>query len=190
MQATNSRSESRKSFQDEITFIYPGDYFGEEKFLRSVERSSRTFVAVNEVTLCVISQALFDDDHLFGAVRVWMKNDVSVRERVQSVRILRKQRSLMQGLGRTQSCKTVTTSSLESVWALGDEAPPRLTNIVRKSSVVTVSSDDSSPSDDAGMQKAISTDNSATCDSCSFDVICCSLSHDSTPKALPTVARD
>ena len=180
MQATDSESVSR-IFQDEISFMYPGDYFGEEKFLRSVEKSSRTFVAVNEVTLCVISQALFDDEKIFGAVKTWIKNDVSLRERVNSVRALRIQKRLMRVVDSVQPHRKEMTSTLQSIWALADGAPHKLSTAVRTSSIRTVSSDGSSSSDTADGLQPISKDNTAACNPCPSDVMCCSLSHDASP---------
>ena len=184
MQATDNESVSR-IFQDEISFMYPGDYFGEEKFLRSVEKSSRTFVAVNEVTLCVISQNLFDDEKIFGAVKTWIKNDVSVRERLNTVRALRIQRRFMRVVDSVQPRRKEMTSTLQSIWALADGAPHKLSSAVRKSSIRTVSSDGSSASNAADVIQPISKDNTAACSPCPFDVMCCSLSHDATP--VPTM---
>jgi CRP-like cAMP-binding protein len=181
MQATTSSSSSI-SCQDEITFMYPGDYFGEERFLRGVERSTRTFVAVNEVTLCVISQALFDDHQTFGAVRAWMENDVSVRERVKSVRILRKQRSLMRGLGSEQR-----GSSLKSIWALADEGQDKPSSAVRKSTISSYGSSSSASShlDDPDHDPISRHDATASCEPSAFDLMCCSPSHNAAPVPDP-----
>lgn len=159
--------------------MYPGDYFGEERFLRGVERSSRTFVAVNEVTLCVISQALFDDHQTFGTVRAWIENDVNVRERVKSVRILRKQRSLSRGLGAEQR-----GSSLKSIWALADEGQDKPSSALRKSTVSSYGSSSSSSSShiDGHDHDPISEhDAAANCEPCAFDLMCCSPSHNAAP---------
>jgi CRP-like cAMP-binding protein len=158
--------------------MYPGDYFGEERFLRGVERSSRTFVAVNEVTLCVISQALFDDHQTFGAVRAWIENDVNVRERVKSVRILRKQRSLSRGLGAEQR-----GSSLKSIWALAEEGQDKPSGALRKSTVSSYGSSSSSYNHiDGHDHDPISEhDAAANCESCAFDLMCCSPSHNAAP---------
>jgi hypothetical protein len=161
--------------------MYPGDYFGEERFLRGVERSSRTFVAVNEVTLCVISQALFYDHQTFGAVRAWIENDVNVRERVKSVRILRKQRSLSRGLGSRGS-------SLKSIWALAEEGQHKPSSALRKSTVSSYGSSSSSSSShiDGHDHDPISEhDAPANCEPCAFDLMCCSPSHNAAPDPVP-----
>ena len=165
--------------------MYPGDYFGEERFLRGVERSSRTFVAVNEVTLCVISQALFDDHQTFGAVRAWIENDVNVRERVKSVGILRKQRSLSRGLGAEQR-----GSSLKSIWALTEEGQDKPSSALRKSTVSSYGSSSSSSCshiDGHGHDHdPISEhDAAANYEPCAFDIMCCSPSHNAAPVPDP-----
>lgn len=159
--------------------MYPGDYLGEEKFLRGVERSSRTFVALNEVTLCVISESLFDDHQTFGAVRAWIENDVNVRERVNSAQILRKQRSLTRGWGSEQR-----GSSLKSIWALADEGSDKPNSAVRKSTISSYGSSSSSSSShiDGHDHNPISEhDAGANFEPYAFDLMCCSPSHNAAP---------
>lgn len=46
----------------------PGDYFGDEAFVLGQSKSSKTFIAINNVSLCGINRETFDDQELFGMV--------------------------------------------------------------------------------------------------------------------------
>jgi CRP-like cAMP-binding protein len=45
--------------------MYPGAFFGEESFLLNCPRSSRTFLAMKDVTVCVVDRALFESVEIF-----------------------------------------------------------------------------------------------------------------------------
>lgn len=45
--------------------MYPGAFFGEEFFLLNCSRSSRTFLAMKDVTVCVVDRALFESVEIF-----------------------------------------------------------------------------------------------------------------------------
>lgn len=45
--------------------MYPGAFFGEESFLLNCSRSSRTFLAMKDVTVCVVDRALFESVEIF-----------------------------------------------------------------------------------------------------------------------------
>lgn len=59
--------------------MYPGAYFGEENFLLNYAMSTRTFIALKDVTLCSISKELFNNSKIFQPAVEQIRVDVSLR---------------------------------------------------------------------------------------------------------------
>jgi hypothetical protein len=62
--------------------MFPGSYFGEEMFILNNPRSSRTFIALKDVTVCVIDKELFTSDEIFKPAVDQLACDVSARLKV------------------------------------------------------------------------------------------------------------
>ena len=61
--------------------MYPGSYFGEENFLLNYAVSTRTFIALKNVTLCTMNKELFNNPGIFKSAVDQIKIDVSLRLR-------------------------------------------------------------------------------------------------------------
>lgn len=62
--------------------MFPGSYFGEEMFVLNNPRSSRTFIALKDVTVCVIDKELFKNEHIFKPAAEQLAADVAARIKV------------------------------------------------------------------------------------------------------------
>lgn len=125
----------------EFAFKYPGDYFGEESFVKRIVSSSCTFVAVNEVSLCVVSNELFNDEVIFGPVKAWIIKDMTVRQEEAVVSNMRRQKSFVKFNEHhlQESFKSENSLSQLSVKFLDGPLPP---GILVKKSVSTVDTDE------------------------------------------------
>ena len=77
-------------------YMYPGGYFGEENFLLSFAVSSRTFIALKDVTLCCISKDLFNNSGIFKPAVDQIKIDVDIR--LNQNRLLQEEESMNQSV--------------------------------------------------------------------------------------------
>ena len=86
---------AKQGGDEERLFLDPGDYFGEEKFLADASKSSRSFTAANEVTVCCVNKQLFFDEKVFGPARAFIIADIAARKGVDAFRTIRRKRSLV-----------------------------------------------------------------------------------------------
>lgn len=122
------------SDKEEIAFKAPGDYFGDDMFLKGIMTSCRTYVAMNEVTLCVVSSELFESAEFFGPVKSWIINDIHMRDSEHTVSSMRRKRSFVKfhASGRSE---TLSQKSLSGM-------PPGILVSNVKRSVSTVDTDE------------------------------------------------
>jgi CRP-like cAMP-binding protein len=59
----------------------PGEYIGVENFLDENKRCFKTFIAIKETSLCVISKDIFYNDKIFGKVRAQIMIDYAIRRK-------------------------------------------------------------------------------------------------------------
>ena len=125
----------------EFAFKYPGDYFGEESFVKRIVSSSSTFVAVNEVSLCVVTTELFNNEEIFGPVKAWIIKDMVVREEEGVVSNMRRQKSFVKFNEHHLYERTKSEGNMSqlSVKFLDGALPP---GILVKKSVSTVDTDE------------------------------------------------
>ena len=64
--------------------MYPGSFFGEESFLLNCSRSSRTFFAMKDVTVCVVDKALFESVEIFQPVIDQLMIEIATRLQVKT----------------------------------------------------------------------------------------------------------
>ena len=119
-----------------IAFKAPGDYFGDDSFVKGILTSRRTFVAMNEVTLCVISSELFESTEFFGPVKSWIINDIAVREEENVVSSMRRKRSYVK-FNESGRAETLSQKSVQSLSGM----PPGIL-VTMKRSVSTVDMDE------------------------------------------------
>jgi CRP-like cAMP-binding protein len=119
-----------------IAFKAPGDYFGDESFVKGILTSRRTFVAMNEVTLCVISSELFESPEFFGPVKSWVINDITVREEENVVSSMRRKRSYVK-FSESGKSETLSQKSVQSLSGM----PPGILVTARRS-VSTIDTDE------------------------------------------------
>jgi CRP-like cAMP-binding protein len=119
-----------------IAFKAPGDYFGDDSFVKGILTSRRTFVAMNEVTLCVISSELFESPEFFGPVKSWVINDITVREEENVVSSMRRKRSYVK-FNESGKSETLSQKSVQSLSGM----PPGILVTARRS-VSTVDMDE------------------------------------------------
>lgn len=62
--------------------MYPGAFFGEESFLLNCSRSTRTFFAMKDVTLCEVDKVLFDSIEIFQPAIDQLMIEVATRLQV------------------------------------------------------------------------------------------------------------
>ena len=70
-----------KYYHDDFC-MFPGSYFGEEMFILNNPRSSRTFIALKDVTVCVIDKELFTSEEIFKPAVDQLTCDVTARLKV------------------------------------------------------------------------------------------------------------
>lgn len=70
------------SYYYEDFCMYPGSYFGEESFILKYPRSTRTFIALKDVTVCVIDSVLFNSEEILKPVVDQLVMDVARRLKV------------------------------------------------------------------------------------------------------------
>ena len=80
---------------NEIVVLNPGDYFGEESFVSGIAKSSKSFMAINEVTLCLMTKTLFDDVNVFSQAKNFITIDIEVRKGENAMRDIRKKKSFV-----------------------------------------------------------------------------------------------
>jgi Cyclic nucleotide-binding domain len=120
-----------------ISFKAPGDYFGEDSFVKGILTSRRTFVAMNEVTLCVVSNELFDSPEFFGPVKSWIINDINVREEENAVSSMRRKKSYVK-FNESGKAETLSQKSVQALPGM----PPGILVTTMKRSVSTVDMDE------------------------------------------------
>ena len=76
----NTRYQDNTYYNDDFC-MYPGAYFGEENFLLNYAVSTRTFIALKNVTLCTMNKELFNNPGIFKSAVEQIKIDVSLRLR-------------------------------------------------------------------------------------------------------------
>ena len=76
----NTRYQENTYYNDDFS-MYPGAYFGEENFLLNYAVSTRTFIALKNVTLCTMNKELFNNPDVFQSAVEQIKFDVSLRLR-------------------------------------------------------------------------------------------------------------
>jgi CRP-like cAMP-binding protein len=64
----------------EASCLFPGDYFGEERFLSGFKDSSKTYACIKDVSLCLIPGEIFEDVKEFGKVREQILIDMGIKE--------------------------------------------------------------------------------------------------------------
>lgn len=128
-----SSSRGAGSDKEEIAFKAPGDYFGDDMFLKGIMTSRRTYVAMNEVTLCVVSSELFESAEFFGPVKSWIINDIHMREEERTVSSMRRKRSFVK-FNESGRSETLSQKSLSGM-------PPGILVTVKRS-VSTVDMDE------------------------------------------------
>ena len=65
--------------------MYPGSYFGEESFILKYPRSTRTFIALKDVTVCVIDSVLFNTEEILKPMVDQLMIDVARRLKVRNL---------------------------------------------------------------------------------------------------------
>lgn len=134
--APPNKSGGSNSEKKGFAFMAPGDYFGEDNFVKGNSMSRRTFVAMNEVTLCVISRELFESAEFFGPVKSWIINDIKVREGEYAVSSMRRKRSYVK-FNESGKSETLSQKSVQSLSGM----PPGILVTVKRS-VSTVDMDE------------------------------------------------
>lgn len=77
----NTTYMQNKYYHDDFC-MFPGSYFGEEMFILKNPRSSRTFIALKDVTVCVIDKELFTSEEIFKPAVDQLASDVTARLKV------------------------------------------------------------------------------------------------------------
>ena len=101
------------STDDDTLILSPGEYFGEESFILGIDKSSRSYMAINEVTLCLVSKTLFHDVETFLPAKNFIINDLKVRDDEKLVRGIRKKKSSVRFSlhGEESSCKRLDSAT-------------------------------------------------------------------------------
>jgi CRP-like cAMP-binding protein len=68
----------------------PGEYIGAENFLDGYKRSFKTFIAIKETSLCVISKDVFYNEKIFGKARAQIMTDYAIRRKSEDRDTLRR----------------------------------------------------------------------------------------------------
>jgi CRP-like cAMP-binding protein len=63
----------------EASCLFPGDYFGEERFLSGCKDSSKTYACNKDVSLCLIPEKLFEAVKEIGNVREQIVSDMAIK---------------------------------------------------------------------------------------------------------------
>ena len=139
------------SSDDDTVILSPGEYFGEESFILGIDKSSKSYMAVNEVTLCLVSKALFDDVEIFLPAKNFIINDLKVRNDEKLVHGIRKKRSSVRFClhGDESSCRkvdTATSSVMHCVSSAKSFSPPGILLTATSGSILT-DTDNSSNTD-------------------------------------------
>jgi CRP-like cAMP-binding protein len=91
----------------EASCLFPGDYFGEERFFLGCKDSSKTYACIKDVSLCLIPEKLIEDVKEFGKVREQILSDMATKKEVD---LRRKERSIRIGRSRSKILDTHETT--------------------------------------------------------------------------------
>jgi CRP-like cAMP-binding protein len=90
------RVQGNDENSSEASCLFPGDYFGEGRFLSGCKDSPKTYACMKDVSLCLIPEKLFEDVKEFGKVQEQIISDRAIEKEANS-RTGRRKRSISIG---------------------------------------------------------------------------------------------